>query len=174
MGAFAELLTIGAVLPFLAIAAGGDFGSRMPAVHSALSWIGIRPGDGMFASIAMLLVGAAIVSAGIRLALTWSTQKFVFGLQHDLTVRIFGRLIRQPGPLQLSMTACSCPRIFRGTIRPGLAPTAGWTCVAPRVAEPACARAARTIQAPARPETERPGSRLPRSRAAGVSPAVPD
>ncbi|HJQ16822.1 MAG TPA: ABC transporter ATP-binding protein [Allosphingosinicella sp.] len=96
MGAFAELVTIGAVLPFLAFAAGGDYAARMPALKSAFDSVGLASSGNAVIPVALVLVAAAIVSAVLRLALTWSTQKFVFGLQHDITVRVYGRIIRQP------------------------------------------------------------------------------
>ncbi|MGE5721304.1 MAG: ABC transporter ATP-binding protein, partial [Sphingomonadales bacterium] len=95
LGAVAELVTIGAVLPLLAIAADPDWASRIPALRGFLEAVGIGRGANMIVAAALLLIGAAVAAAVLRLMLNWVTQKLVFGLQHDVTMRVYGRVIRQ-------------------------------------------------------------------------------
>ncbi len=97
LGAVAELVTIGAVLPLLAIAsASAGTSVDLPVIGPFLAGLNITLGaDGMIAAAAFL-AGAAIASTVLRLLLTWVTQKFVYGLQHDLVMRIYGRAIRPP------------------------------------------------------------------------------
>src|SRR5690606_39604036 len=45
---------------------------------------------------ALILIGAAILSAGLRVLLTGVTYKFTFLLAHDLGRAVFSRTIRQP------------------------------------------------------------------------------
>lgn len=95
-GAVAELVTIGAVLPLLALAADPQYFSRFPVAASVLEFLGARPGDNLVVPAALILMAAAVAAALIRLSLIWTTQKLVFGLEHDISTRVFGRIIRQP------------------------------------------------------------------------------
>ena len=95
-GAFAELVTIGAVLPLLAIAASPSSVGAMPVLGPVLETIGsalqVSPMLAASALLAVSAVGATI----IRFLLTWVSQQFVYGLQQDLIMTVFGRALRQP------------------------------------------------------------------------------
>lgn len=92
LGAAAEMVTIGAALPFLALVA--DPGSTLvPArLLDFLDSIGGSPVVGA----ALLLIAAALGSALVRLALTWGSQRFVMATGHDMAAAVFGRMLRQP------------------------------------------------------------------------------
>ena len=96
LGSIAELVTIGAVLPLLAIAAAPDKAATVPVVGRllyALSyWLAVTP----IVAASLVLVASAIIATVIRLALTWISQKFVYGLQQDLVLAVYGRALRQP------------------------------------------------------------------------------
>jgi ABC-type multidrug transport system fused ATPase/permease subunit len=94
VGSVAELATIGAVLPFLAIVSDP---SRVQD-HAILIWMADLAGgrDGMLLALAGILVVVAVVAGLVRLALTWVNLKFVLLYGHDVGQQIFGRLIRQP------------------------------------------------------------------------------
>jgi ATP-binding cassette subfamily B protein len=92
LGAVAEMVTIGAALPFLALVA--DPGSTLvpPRLLGLLTAAGGSPVVGA----ALLLIAAAVGSALIRLALTWGSQRFVMAAGHDMAGAVFGRMLRQP------------------------------------------------------------------------------
>jgi ATP-binding cassette subfamily B protein len=91
VGALAEMLTIGAVLPFLALAAQID--AVVPAAFAdALARLGGSP----VAGAAMLLIAAAFAAAGIKLLVSWSSQRFVNLVGSDLAAAVFGRRLRLP------------------------------------------------------------------------------
>jgi ABC-type multidrug transport system fused ATPase/permease subunit len=91
LGGFAELATIGAVVPFLSLLAGAGAAAGVPW----LGGISIFGGDSAVG--AALLFGAfAIFSGVVRLQLAWSTQDFAYQLGNDLTVSIERRIILQP------------------------------------------------------------------------------
>ena len=96
LGAFAELVTLGAVLPVLAIAAHPAVMPSFPVIGPLLVRLSAAIGAGPAATAAVLLVVAAIGSILVRIALLWSQQKFTLGLYQDLTMRIFARSLRQP------------------------------------------------------------------------------
>jgi ABC-type multidrug transport system fused ATPase/permease subunit len=96
MGAIAELVTIGAVLPLLALAADPAYFSQSPTAQAVLASVGLGPRDNLIIPAAALLTVAAILAAATRSALTWTSYRFVFGLGYDISVRVFGRMLRQP------------------------------------------------------------------------------
>jgi ABC-type multidrug transport system fused ATPase/permease subunit len=91
-GAAAEMVTIGAALPFLALVADPHSALVPPRLLELLDSVGGSPVVGA----ALLLVVAALGSALIRLALTWGSQRFVMAAGHDMAAGVFGRMLRQP------------------------------------------------------------------------------
>jgi ATP-binding cassette subfamily B protein len=91
-GAAAEMVTIGAALPFLALIA-DPHGALVPKrLLALLEAVGGSPVVGA----ALLLIVAALGSALVRLALTWGSQRFVMAAGHDMAAAVFGRMLRQP------------------------------------------------------------------------------
>ncbi len=92
LGAAAEMVTIGAALPFLALVADPNSVLVPPWLLGVLRAIGGSPVVGA----ALLLIAAALAAAGVRLALTWGSQRFVMATGHDMAASVFGRMLRQP------------------------------------------------------------------------------
>ena len=95
-GAVAELATIGAVLPFLSLLADPDRISRIPALGAAFDRVGAVGNSQRLIAATVLFIGLAIIAALIRLQLTWSSQKFIFRVGHELAVDIQRRILFQP------------------------------------------------------------------------------
>ena len=95
-GAMAELLTIGAVLPFLALLASPDNAERFPQFLSVLSALGLARDGSFVLGAALLLILAAIGAAILRLVLSWVSQDFVLKLGHEIGAEMFSRALRQP------------------------------------------------------------------------------
>ncbi|HYN46362.1 MAG TPA: ABC transporter ATP-binding protein [Allosphingosinicella sp.] len=92
VGAIAEMLTIGAALPFLALIAAPEQVTRWPAISRQVAAIG---GDPVLAA-ALFLAAAAVAAAMVRVLLVWAIHRFATAVGHDLAARIFGRMLRQP------------------------------------------------------------------------------
>jgi ATP-binding cassette subfamily B protein len=87
-GAVAELATIGAVIPFLALLA------KSPGESSML--INLLPGANPLLVAAAAFIGLALFAGFIRIQLVRSSRSFIFCLGHELTVEIQRRVLRQP------------------------------------------------------------------------------
>lgn len=94
-GAIAELMTIGAILPFLALISDPGAAERMPVVRSVLVWLGWTGGS-LLLPATILLAVIATVAAIVRLALTWVSQKFIFRLGHEIGTAIYVKMLRRP------------------------------------------------------------------------------
>lgn len=88
----AEMVTIGAVIPLLALASDQ---SREPGVV----WAGVQLpaiAGASLASVAALLAMAVLAASALRLLLVWVSQRFVTMFGHELATAIFSRMLRQP------------------------------------------------------------------------------
>lgn len=94
LGALAELVTIGAILPFLAILSGSGETLLGGALVPLLSLL--PEGPARIVWLTGLFGLAAIAAAALRLWLLWVQQNFVFGVSYDLGVELFRRTIYQP------------------------------------------------------------------------------
>ena len=96
VGAVAELVTIGAVIPFIALLAepsrAMEF-EQLQRLFAAFGWT--RPEDLVLPMTALFVV-IVIVSSAIRLLLTWVKNRFTFGLGYDIGVQLYGKMLAQP------------------------------------------------------------------------------
>lgn len=95
-GAIAELVTIGAVLPLLALVAKPDYFAQAGLIRDVLDTLGFEPGTNLIVPAALFLIVAALVSAAVRLLLSWTSYRFIYGLGADISMRIYHRMLRQP------------------------------------------------------------------------------
>ena len=91
-GTLAELLTIGATLPFLALIATTDPSQLAPPLRWAIALLGPEP----IVTASLLLIAAAVFAAAIRLFLMRYSQRFTMAVGHELAARIFHNMLRQP------------------------------------------------------------------------------
>lgn len=97
LGALAELVNIGAVLPLLAAIATPARAAELPGYDLFLFVTGgDAPIEDLMVRAVSLLIGATLVSAAVRLLIVRMTQDFVYGIGHELATSIFGRMLRQP------------------------------------------------------------------------------
>lgn len=96
IGAIAELFAIAAVIPFLTLLAGSDELGRFGGVQFVFEWLGASSPRERLLVATGIFAAAAVVAGTLRIALTWMTQSFSFGLGHDLGMAIQTRLLHQP------------------------------------------------------------------------------
>jgi ATP-binding cassette subfamily B protein len=106
-GAFAELATIGAVLPFLSLLADPRRIERLPALVAAFDAVGATTDHQRLIAATILFVLLAVVSAAVRLQLAWSSNNFVFRLGHDFDLSILRRLLLQPYSFHINQNTSS-------------------------------------------------------------------
>jgi ATP-binding cassette subfamily B protein len=92
VGAAAETIAIGAVIPFLALIASPD-PTLVP--QQLRDILGLAPG-GPVVGAALLLALAGVLAAVARLLLLWMSQAFTTAWGGELATLVFGRMLRQP------------------------------------------------------------------------------
>jgi ATP-binding cassette, subfamily B, bacterial PglK len=96
MGAVAEVVAIGAVIPFLTLLAGPSAVLALPWVSDVFAALGADTRDRQLLYATLWLSGTAIGAGALRLFLLRETQRFVFTFGHELLVETQRRALLQP------------------------------------------------------------------------------
>lgn len=94
IGALAEMATLGAVLPFLALLADPKASASQP--HMGLFSGIILTSDNRMWSSTLLFAGVAAGAATIRTLLMWASLRVGFGLGADIGGDVYRRILHQP------------------------------------------------------------------------------
>lgn len=101
-GATAELLTLGAVVPFLGLLADPGRAADYPFIQQLFSRLGWYDSTEIIIPITLLFAFLVISAAIVRLTLTWATSRYVHGVGHDLSVDVYRRTLYQPYQFHVS------------------------------------------------------------------------
>jgi ABC-type multidrug transport system fused ATPase/permease subunit len=93
---FAEILSIGAVVPFIGILAVPDRALKHPAVTAFARWLGVSTAGELILPLTVAFGIAALVSSGVRLLFVWASTRFTFAASADLSLDIYRRTLSQP------------------------------------------------------------------------------
>ena len=96
IGAAAELLTIGAVMPFLALISTPDIADRYPRVTRLLSHLTWQQDQPLLVPAAIAFALVAALTAAVRLTLAWVSQKYVFRVGYELSVSMYKNVLYRP------------------------------------------------------------------------------
>ena len=94
IGALADVVTIGMVVPFLAVLAAGSDGPGW--VAPTLRGIGVESPARQLAAITILLCGAAVIAGILRIVINRKTRDFTAAFGHRLSVELQRRMMLQP------------------------------------------------------------------------------
>ncbi len=127
LGALLETLSVGLVVPVMTVMMKGDLGARYPPLHELLSATGASELDLVSLGV-VLLVGVFLAKAVFLAWLVYRQAAFAFGLQADVSARLFrGYLLRpytfhlQRNSAQLIRNAVNETNQFTfGAVLPGL------------------------------------------------------
>jgi len=101
-GAVAEMVTIGAVLPFVALLSDPGRAAHLPGFGLFLAVAGAGSGGDLALRATALFAAAVILSACARLLIHRVTHRFAYALGHDVGTTIFAKMLRQPYSLYIS------------------------------------------------------------------------
>ena len=93
---FAEILSIGAVLPFLAVLTAPERIFRLPAAQSLIQAAGITSTSQLLLPLTITFGVAALLSGAMRLLLLWASTRLSFATGADLSISIYRRTLYQP------------------------------------------------------------------------------
>ena len=99
---FAEILSIGAVLPFLAVLTNPDRIFQFSGAKLFINFIGIVSPEQLLFPLTIGFGLAALVSGGMRLLLLWASTRLSFAVGADLSINIYRRTLYQPYSIHAS------------------------------------------------------------------------
>ena len=93
---FAEVVSIGAIFPFLAVLANPEKTFDISFVQIFSYWIGINGPSELLLPLTLLFCSASIIASLMRLLLLWGSTKLSFATGADLSNNIYRRTLYQP------------------------------------------------------------------------------
>jgi ATP-binding cassette, subfamily B, bacterial PglK len=96
LASLAEMLSIGAVLPFLAVLSAPGLIYEHPIAQPFIQALGLNSADQLLLPFALAFGLAALLAGGVRLFLLWASTRLSFAAGADLSVNIYRRTLYQP------------------------------------------------------------------------------
>ena len=96
ISAFAEVVSLGAVLPFLGILVAPDRVFNHPVVADMAQAWGITSADQLVLPLTAAFIAAALIAGAIRILLLWASTRLVFASGADLSIEVYRRTLYQP------------------------------------------------------------------------------
>ncbi len=96
LASFAEIISIGAVLPFLTALVSPEVIYKNPLSQPLIHYLSINSPQGMLFPIAAIFAIFAIFAGAIRLALLWASTRITYAIGADLSIDIYRRTLYQP------------------------------------------------------------------------------
>src|SRR6185295_3949089 len=93
---FAEIVSLGAVLPFLAVLAAPDMAFKYGIVRDAAQSWGFTSADQLVLPLTIAFVLAALASGAVRMLVVWLSTRFAFTAGAELSVDVYRRTLHQP------------------------------------------------------------------------------
>ena len=102
ISALAEMVSLGAVLPFLGILVAPDQVFKYPiVVDMAQAW-GITSADQLVSPLTLAFAAAAMTAGAIRILLLWASTRIAFATGADLGIEAYRRTLYQPYQVHMS------------------------------------------------------------------------
>jgi ATP-binding cassette subfamily B protein len=102
MASFAEVLSIGSVIPFLAILTNPDSIKDIPFALEILNLFEYESSADLVLPITILFILAAILAGSMRIFVLWFNTKLSFSIGRDLGVQAFKATLNQPYEVHIS------------------------------------------------------------------------
>lgn len=102
VGAGAEMLTLGAVIPFVSLLADPAAAFEFPGLQALFRSLGWRDPEAIVTPMTLLFIGLIVLSSGIRVLLLITSTRFLHALGAELGVAMYRRILRQPYQFHVS------------------------------------------------------------------------
>jgi ABC-type multidrug transport system fused ATPase/permease subunit len=96
LSAFSEVVSLGALLPFLGILVAPEHVFAHPIVVDIAQACGITSADQSVFPLTLLFAAAALLAGAIRILLLWGSNRFAFATGADLGIEVYRRTLYQP------------------------------------------------------------------------------
>jgi len=93
---FAEILSIGAVLPFLAVLTAPERVFEHAAAQPIIQALGLKTPVQLLLPLTIVFGAAALIAGAMRLLLLWASNRLSFATGADVSISIYRRTLYQP------------------------------------------------------------------------------
>ena len=94
--AFAEVITLGAVVPFIAVLVEPERAMAFGPAAWVAEWVGITSSDQLVFPLAGAFLATALLAAALRLLVVWATTRLAMATGAELAANAFERTLYQP------------------------------------------------------------------------------
>ena len=102
VASFAEILSIGAVVPFLGVITNPDLVFENTLLSPLINFWDLNSPDELILPITILFIIAAAAAGIIRLLLLYATTRLSYGAGHDLSIKVYRQTLFQSYSVHLS------------------------------------------------------------------------
>jgi ATP-binding cassette subfamily B protein len=102
IASFAEVLSLGAVLPFLSALTVPDRLFQSSKLQFFIHWFGIDTPTQLLLPLTLIFSFAILLSSSLRLLLLWYATKISFATGADLSIDMYRRTLYQPYPIHIA------------------------------------------------------------------------
>ena len=102
ISALAEVVSLGAVLPFLGVLTAPERVLRYPAVGHLMRLAGATSSQQLVFLLAVAFAVAAVVAGALRLLLLWVSTRVAFATGSDFSSEVYRRTLYQPYHIQIT------------------------------------------------------------------------
>lgn len=96
LSTFAEVVSLGALVPFLAILTAPDLVLRNAIIADLARWWGITSASQLVLPLTVVFAVAALIAGAIRILLLWVSTRLAFASGADLSSEVYRRTLYQP------------------------------------------------------------------------------
>lgn len=96
LASFAEVASIGGVLPFLGVLLAPERVFEYPLVQPLLTVLGLAQADQLLLPLTIFFILAVVFSGAMRLLLLWAETRLGFAIGADFGIQIYERTLYQP------------------------------------------------------------------------------
>jgi ABC-type multidrug transport system fused ATPase/permease subunit len=102
ISAFAEVVSLGAVLPFVAILTAPELAFKRPLVAGFARALGITSAQELVLPLALAFGAMALIAGGVRIFLLWVTTRITFASAAAISMQVYRRTLYQSYSVHVS------------------------------------------------------------------------
>ena len=101
LSTFAEILSIGAILPFLAVLTAPTKTFYHPSAQPVIQLMGIDTSEQLLLLLTISFIVGTLIAGSIRLLLSWASIRLSYATGADLSINVYRRTLYQPYAVHL-------------------------------------------------------------------------
>jgi len=101
-GAFVDVVSLGAVFPFIGVLTAPETVLAMPMVQDIAGSLGIIRDDQLVLPLTLIFISTALLAGAFRLLVLWVNNRLAYAAGHDLSVLVYKATLYQPYHVHVS------------------------------------------------------------------------